>query len=76
MDGLGGCEVINVKCEVRSYERNGEEIYGEKDDVLVESHWNREAFVVISIRGRRSLKLTVLAQDLKAAIENCVNSNA
>ena len=40
------------------------------DSVKVQSHWNREAFVVLQI-GDHSV--TVLGEDLKRAIQNCMN---
>lgn len=65
-------KVIN---EIQIYELNGVELQGlakEKDHIKVESHWNRSSFVVINYSGT---KFTVLASELRKAIDNATNSN-
>ena len=58
--------MINVTCAVKNYDNPA------KQDLRIHNHWNVSEMVVIEINGE---KYTVLAKDLKAAIENCVNIN-
>lgn len=62
-------EVIN-KIEV--YEKNGEDVtVGKVLSITVESHWNYPERVTIGFAGT---KLTVLGDELVAAIKNAMNT--
>ncbi|RLG18763.1 hypothetical protein DRN75_00930 [Nanoarchaeota archaeon] len=41
-----------------------------EEEIIISSHWNRDSFVVLNIG---SVKVTVVAADLKRAIDNCTN---
>lgn len=58
--------MIDVKCKVTTYEESATK------EVVVESHWNNERFVVLHI-GTKTV--TVGANDILAAIKNATNSN-
>ena len=58
--------MIDVSCKVKNYDNPA------KVDLKVHNHWNQSAFVVLEINGE---KYTVDANDLKRAIENCMNVN-
>lgn len=58
--------MINVTCIVKNYDNPA------KQDIKVHAHWNESHMVVIEAGGE---KYTVNASDLKAAIENCTNTN-
>jgi len=65
--------MIKVKQTVEIYEENGEEIpLGISKHMTVESHWNRDEWVILVI-GRR--RITVLVADLQAALVNATNTN-
>jgi len=59
---------------IRVYELNGKEClpYESFDKIIVENHWNRKAFVVLEVAGK---KYTVSADHLKRAIQNAENAN-
>lgn len=57
--------MIKVKCEVNTYDKP------KKPLVLVRSHWNRNSMIVIEIGD---IEVTVIAEDLKAAIDNATNT--
>ena len=68
--------MIYVTCKVKVYEMRGEstaEMEG-KDipSFLVISHWNEKNKVVFSVGGQT---VTVIADDVIAAIKNATNSN-
>lgn len=61
---------------IRVYETNGTENKGlesQMPKMHVSEHWSRRAFVVIEIDG---VKLTVLADELKRAIDNAQNAHS
>lgn len=62
--------MINIKCEVKVYEREYSNDPEEK--VIVESHWNEPDKVVIYING---IGRVVVASDLIIAIKNATNTN-
>ena len=65
-------EVVNT---VEVYELNDVElrdIKSKKPKLVVKNHWNRSEFVVLQIDEGKII--TVLAKDLKAAIDNSTNS--
>ena len=65
-------EVVNT---VEVYELNGGElrdIKSKKPKLVVKNHWNRNEFVVLQIDEGKII--TVLAKDLRAAIDNATNS--
>ena len=67
MDRFESMNLIEV------YETNGETEKGlAKPKVKISEHWNRKSFVVIEIDGKNA---TVLADDLKRAIDNAQNSH-
>lgn len=60
---------------VRVYEVNGTEITGipdESKDIMIINHWNRRNLIVIEVNGE---KYTVVADDLKRAIDNATNAH-
>lgn len=63
--------MINVINEVKVYEINGKEAEQEKT-IRVENHWNSSNKVVLEVNG---FKLSIVASDLKTAIDNAVNTN-
>jgi|GEM_PF-2062454 len=57
------------------YETNGTENKGlesKKPKLKVSEHWNRKEFVVIEVNGE---KHTVIANELKRAIDNAQNAH-
>jgi len=67
--------MIKVTNEVEPYEVDGNESSGlksSKDLLIVESHWNRDSFVVLKYKGK---SITVIASDLNSAISNATRSN-
>lgn len=65
---------IKVRCEVPVYEVNGEETKTlSQPQLIVESHWNRSQMVVLTIGNE---KVTVLGDDLVAAIQNAERSRS
>ena len=63
---------VKVKQEIEVYEIDGEAVgIGETVSMAVNSHWNRNEFVVIGFNGK---ELTVVGDDLKTAIKNAENS--
>jgi hypothetical protein len=67
-----GFESIN---SLDIYETDGSEEKGLSSDrpkVIVKEHWNRREFVVIEVNGK---ELTVLADELKRAIDNAQNAH-
>ncbi len=66
--------MITVTNEVTVYEVDGEELppVGKGKKIIVTSHWNQKQKVNIIFGGK---KLTVLANDLRTAIENATNIN-
>ena len=67
--------MIKVKQTIQAYEVNGEEVgVGKLGDIIIKvnSHWNRDYFVVLAIEGK---EYTVSASDLTAAIKNAQNTS-
>lgn len=65
--------MITVFNEVPIYEVDGKELPPlEHDNLIITSHWNNKQRVNISIYGK---KITVIANDLRTAIENATNIN-
>ncbi len=63
---------IDVLCKVTIYEVDGEESSGSTfPQLLVESHWNRDEMVILTL-GKK--KVTVLGTDLAAAIRNATGN--
>jgi len=61
---------------IQIYETNGTENKGLESimpKMHVSEHWNRKAFVVVEIDG---VKHTVLADELKRAIDNAQNAHS
>ena len=56
---------IKVTCEVKTYDEPA------KPDIRVHSHWNESSKIVLEIGEQ---KITVVARDLIAAVNNCANS--
>lgn len=56
---------VKVTCEVKDYSEPA------KVNIRVHSHWNINRFVEIEINGER---YTVNGNDLKTAIDNCMNT--
>lgn len=64
--------MIKVQNTVTVYEVDGKEIGGINGPTLsVKSHWLRPSLVVLEVDGKA---LTVVADDLRAAIANATNS--
>ena len=62
---------IDVRNTILVYEIDGEYTkFGTKMEVL--SHWNYNHYVILDIDGK---KYTVVAKDLKTAIDNSTNSS-
>ena len=65
--------MIKVEQKITVYEKNGrDETPGETLEIGINSHWNRDSMIVISIGDDT---YTVVADDLSAAIENAQNTN-
>jgi hypothetical protein len=58
--------MIKVTCKVENYDQPM------KQSLIVEAHWNDDKMIVLVIDGKN---YTVIASDLKAAIDNCTNTN-
>ena len=61
---------------IQIYETNGTENKGlerEKPKMHISEHWNKKALVVVEIDG---VKHTVLADELKRAIDNAQNAHS
>jgi hypothetical protein len=67
--------MIKVSSVVSCYEVDGKETSGmnaKRPELNVRSHWNRQEMVVLEIDGKA---YTVLASDLKAAVDNATNTS-
>jgi hypothetical protein len=65
--------MIKISQQVQIYEEDDREIpLGQHRYMGVESHWNRNEMVILEIGKER---VTVLAGDLRAALENAKNTN-
>jgi len=65
--------MIKVSQQVEIYEENDKEVpIGTNKYMGVESHWNHNERVILVIEGKR---ITVIADDLEAAITNATNIN-
>lgn len=65
--------MLKIETRLDPYEIEGRERTGlskESDALSVKAHWNRSAFVILEWRGH---SITVLAKDLKRAIDNATN---
>lgn len=56
---------VKVSCEVTTYDTPA------KPNIRVHTHWNEMSKVEIEINGER---ITVVAKDLIAAVENCTHT--
>ena len=64
--------MIDVSSKLTIYEINGEETKGlNLPTITVSSHWNVRDWVVIEVEGK---KFTVVANDLKDAVDNATNT--
>lgn len=64
---------VDTTCKVKVYERNGNDVpIGENRDLIVESHWNRDSLVVLTVPWVKG-SITVARSDLEKAIRNCTN---
>lgn len=61
---------IQVKNEITVYEIDGKESFNHPPLVIL-SHWNFNERVTIEFEGK---KITVIASDLRKAIENATNT--
>ena len=64
--------MINVTSEVEIYEADGKDSNVPFPVITIKNHWNRTEMIVIRIDD--GPEVTVLARDLRAAIENCINT--
>lgn len=65
--------MINSINEVKIYEEKDKEVsIGVSSFIKIKSHWNRQEFVVLEIG--KGVMVTVLARDLKNAIDNATNT--
>ena len=64
--------MIKVTNEIKIYEIDDQELksISNAQPLIVKSHWNNDNVVVLEIGG---VKYTVVAKDLKAAIDNATN---
>ncbi len=62
--------MISVTSTLKAYEIDGKTAPIDATPISVKSHWNRDELVVLVIEGK---EYTVLAKDLRAAIENGTN---
>jgi hypothetical protein len=58
---------VETKCRIKVYEVDGSEAAHDAPSLVVESHWNREEMVVLSLDGG-TRRVTVSAEDLRAAV--------
>ena len=59
--------------ELKIYEIDGEEqIALQMPTITIESHWNRRNLVILNVPGIGK-KMTVVAEELKMAIDNAIN---
>lgn len=63
--------MIQVVCTVEECGEYGDPVNKQKRFIKVLNHWNNPKKVVLEINGE---KITVLARELEAAIENCTNT--
>lgn len=62
---------MNVETQIKIYEINNEEVKDiDGPKLSVQSHWNRNEFVVIKVGSEL---VTVRANQLQAAIDNATN---
>lgn len=57
--------VVKVTCQIDTYNEPA------KENIKIHNHWNRNEMVELEINNQR---YTVLAKELKAAIDNCTNT--
>lgn len=64
---------VNVACDVKIYEIDGEEVElgAEQSPLQVKSHWNDSERVVLTI-GKKTV--TVAGHDLFIAVQNCMRT--
>lgn len=55
---------VQTTCQIETYDEPA------KPSIKIHSHWNRASMVVLEVGDQT---VTVLAADLKRAIENCTN---
>lgn len=56
---------VKVTCEIEEYSDN------RKANIRIHNHWNSNKFVELEINGER---YTVSGNELKTAIDNCMNT--
>lgn len=64
--------MIKVTNEVNVYEVDDKDVSIPAPRILVKSHWNSDALVVLVTPGGE--RLTVAADDLRSAIDNATNT--
>ena len=65
---------MHVQNKLQIYEINGSDVpVGKEPKLLVESHWSIKNRIVLSVGGK---KITVIADDLRRAIDNATNARA
>lgn len=57
--------MVKVTCQIEDYSES------RKESLKIHSHWNIKRFVELEIDGKR---YTVNGNDLKTAIDNCMNT--
>ena len=63
--------MLKVSSIVNVYELDDKDVDWQKNSIIVKSHWNQDTFIVLVV-GEHSY--TVVASELKAAIQNATNS--
>lgn len=65
---------MKTTSKITVYEVDGKEVGPASEQcILVEAHWNRRSFVVLTVGDRT---VTVSADELRRAIENAENAHA
>ena len=65
--------MINVTCTIGIYEINSKDSDPLEEKLIIESHWNCEDRICLTINGKD--EITVIANDLIEAIRNATNVN-
>ena len=63
---------IRVVSSINVYEVDGVEVPRDLPQIDVSAHWNRDTLVILTIDGKRH---TVVASDLRAAVQNATNAH-
>jgi len=64
--------MIDVMSKIKIYEIGGKSNKGEPKEIIIHSHWNSNRLIDIELPGFD--KITVVANDLVAAIKNATNT--